>query len=147
MISIRTRVVYVFGEGALPSRFTYQEESLVVVYNRIMACFGPSAQKMYCKTSGAKLRSAIELSRLKWSDDSDSVSPLGEFILVGCQLIQQFPVSFSRKPLSNMISCCFGRKERKRYGKTKKHVGGGGCGSGFERKTYTEHRGREEEIY
>ena len=45
----------------------------------------------------------MELSRLKWSDDSDSVSPLGEFILVGCQLIQQFPVSFSRKPLSNMI--------------------------------------------
>ena len=90
--------------------------------------------------------SAIELSRLKWSDDSDSVSPLGEFILVGCQLIQQFPVSFSRKPLSNMISCCFGRKERKRHGKTKKHVGGGGCGSGFERRhtrSIEEERGRD----
>ena len=123
MISIRTRVVYVFGEGALPSRFTCQEESLVVVYNRIMACFGPSAQKMYCKTSGAKLRTAMELSRLKWSDDSDSVSPLGEFILVGCQLIQQFPVSFSRKPLSNMNFMLLWKKGEKETWKNKKARG------------------------
>ena len=43
-------VVYVFREGALPSRFTCQEESLVVVlYNRMMACFGPFGTKSTVK--------------------------------------------------------------------------------------------------
>ena len=79
--------------------------------------------KKYCKTSGAKLRSAIELSSLKWSDDSDSVSPLGEFILVGCQLIQQFPVSFSRKPLSNMNFMLLWKKGEKETWKNKKARG------------------------
>ena len=42
-------VVNVFREGALPSRFTCQEESLVVVYNRMMACFGPLGTKSTVK--------------------------------------------------------------------------------------------------
>ena len=37
-------VVYAFQEGAIPSRFQCQEKRLVV-YNRIMACFGPFGTK------------------------------------------------------------------------------------------------------
>ena len=90
--------------------------------------------KKYCKTSGAKLRSAIELSSLKWSDDSES--PWWIYI---CRLpidstVYSFPTldfvrgifwiflpaSSPRKPLLNMNFMFLWKKGEKETLKKKK---------------------------
>ena len=94
--------------------------------------------KKYCKTSGAKLRSAIELSSLKWSDDSES--PWWIYI---CRLpidstVYSFPTldfvrgifwiflpaSSPRKPLLNMNFMFLWKKGEKETLKKKKKARG-----------------------
>ena len=94
MTSIPTHVVYVFREGALPSRFTCQEESLVVVYNRIMACFGPFGTKNVLWNERSKIKDSdgtfkIEVVRWQWLSESP------------------WRIYIGRLPIDSTVSCQF----------------------------------------